>query len=394
MSVIINGGGIIGLFLARILSKLTNDNLDISVIEQQTPCPYNTALYNKIPNVIALSREAYFELMKVDIDSILLNYSTSINQIEISEYTRFNKVFIKSQDYQLSELGYVVAIDAFKKNLFDFLSKQSRIRIFCPATIQQIQRRKSCNIVILNTGEQISSKLIIAADGSSSQLATYCGIQWCKRNYQQTAVVTEIVTEIPHFGTAFERFTIYGPLALLPMFNNVSCVIWCISNHKRKAVSEWNHNRFIQELQTIFGWKLGKILSVKKRYFYDLWLIYAKKHITHRIALVGNAAQTLHPVAGQGFNLGIRDALVLAKIIYQSLLDNKDIGEYSILELYQKHRRPDQHRTIIATDGLIRIFSNHYLPLVIARNLGLLCVSHSFILKRFLIDTILSYKTY
>lgn len=392
MSIIINGGGIIGLLLAQILSKLTRGDLEIFLIEKYSPYSCNVSLFKKIPNVIALSRESYFELTKINIDAILSAYSTSINRIEVSECFKFNTIFIQSSDYQLSELGYVVDINSMKKELFNMLSKQSMIHIYCPATIQKMYRKKSCNVVVLSNGIQINSKLIIAADGSGSELAANCGIEWFKWNYQQIAVVTEIVTEIPHFGTAFEQFTSCGPLALLPMSDNLSYVIWCISAQKRKEVLKWDTTQFAQELQKVFGWKLGQILNVKTRHFYDLWLIYAKRHIAHRIALVGNAAQTLHPVAGQGFNLGIRDAIVLANIVYQALYNNVDFGDYSTLELYQKRRQSDQRRTITITDSLIRIFSNNYLPLILARNFGLLCFSYSSFLKHFLINTIFSCK--
>lgn len=393
MSVVINGAGIVGLFLARILAKLTKGNVEIYIIERYSQNSYSIPLFRKIPNVIALSRGAYFELEKINVRSILPIYSTAINQIEISEYTRSNTVCLKSQDYQISALGYVIEINPIKKELFNILSKQSVVHIYQPAVIQQIYRKKSHNLIVLDNGERICSQLMIAADGSCSGLATFCGIRYFKWNYQQTAIITEMTTENPHCGTAFEKFTVWGPLAVLPMYDsNVSCVIWCIATQKRKEASEWSQYQFIQKLQKIFGWKLGKILDIKTRYFHDLWLIYAKQHITHRLALVGNAAQTLHPVAGQGFNLGIRDAIVLAQIIYQSLHDNIDLGNCSILELYQKSRQVDQCKTIMETDGLIRIFSNHYLPLVIARNLGLFFFNHSSFLKQLLVNRVLSWN--
>lgn len=392
MTVVINGGGIVGLLLAKMLFKLTKGSLEIFVIETESFHAHDTTAFNKTPNVIALSRGAYSELIKIGLNFVLSKHSTIINQIEISEYTRFNKVFIYSKDYQLSELGYVVELYPIKKALFKMLSTHSMIHMCCPAKIQKIQRKKYCNVVVLNNGMKINAKLVIAADGSGSELATNCGIQWFQWNYQQTAIMTEIITEIPHFGTAFERFTPCGPLALLPMFNNLSYVIWCISNKKSKEVLQWSKDQFIQELQKIFGWRLGKILNVEKRYFHDLYLTYAKKHITHRVALVGNAAQTLHPVAGQGFNLGLRDAVILSKIICQSLCDNMDFGDYSVLVSYQKRRLLDQYQTINATDSLIRIFSNHYLPLVIVRNFSLLCVNYSVFLKRLLVKAILSWE--
>lgn len=393
MSILINGGGIVGLFLAKILAKLTNNQLEIFIIERCSLDGNYFAFSKNIPNVIVLSRGAYSEFLKIDMNFVFLQYGTAIKQIEISEYTRFSKIFIQAEDYQLSELGYVIKLNEIRKALLNSISKQPMIHLYCPATIQKIYRETSKNVIILNNGKKIISKLVVAADGSQSELATHCGIQWIQHDYQQTAVITEITTEIPHLNKAFERFTKYGPLAVLPMFhNNVSVVIWCISSQIKKEVSKWDTDKFIQELQKIFGWRLGKILKVKNRFFYDLLLTYANRHIVHRIALVGNSAQTIHPVAGQGLNLGIRDAIILAKTIQRALYSNLDFGEYSVLNLYQKNRKIDQEFIINITDGLVKIFSNQYMPLVIIRNLSLFCISYSAFLKYLLIDIALSWE--
>lgn len=395
MSIIIHGGGMTGTILAFMLFKLTKGDLEISLIEQHSPYLYDTQLSSNIcpPHVIALSRGAYYELMRTNIASILSSCATVIKQVEISEYNRLHEVSINAQNHQLSELGYVIESNIFRKKLFDFLRNKSSVTIYCPATLRKIEREKKKNIVTLDNGHQIVSKLIVAADGAYSTLATNCGIKWFRYNYQQIAVVSKITTEVPHFGRAFEKFTEHGPLAMLPMSNNFSFLIWCISNKQQQEVSTWNKKKFSQELQNIFGWKLGKILNIETRYFYDLWLTRAQSHISHRLALVGNAAQNLHPIAGQGFNLGLRDIVVLSKIITQALYQNIDIGDYSVLNTYQKHRYLDQYRTIKITDGLVRLFSNHYLPLIIARNVGLFFISYSSFLQHLLVNTILNWKT-
>lgn len=395
MSIVINGGGMTGAILALMLSKLTKGDLEISLIERHSPYCYDTKLSSNTypPHVIALSRGAYFELIRINMAPILSSCSTIIKQVEVSEYHRLNKIFIDAQDYQLSELGYVIELNIFRKKLFDFLYNKSTVTIYCPATLKKIKREKKNNIIVLNNDHQIVSKLMVAADGADSTLAANCGMQWFKWNYQQIAVVSKITTEIPHFGRAFEKFTEYGPLAILPMANDFSFLIWCISDKQQKEVSTWNRDKFSQELQNVFGWKLGKILNIGKRYFYDLWLTRANSHISHRLALVGNAAQNLHPIAGQGFNLGLRDIVVLSKIVTQALYQNLDIGDYSVLNRYQKNRYLDQCRTIKITDGLVRLFSNHYLPLIIARNMGLFFVNYSTFLKRLLVSAILNWKT-
>lgn len=394
MSVVINGGGMLGSILALMLARLTKGNLEITLIEQYSPYSCNISLNMKKPQVIALSPGAYSELIQLNISSILSIFSTAIKQLEISTYNGFNTIFIRAQDYQLSELGYVVELHAIRKQLFNLLHEQSIVTMHYPATVQYIKRERFYNTIMLNNGKKIIAKLMVVADGEcNSVLLNNCGIQWFQRNYKQIAVTTTVTTEIPHFGKAFELFTEFGSLALLPMTNNLSFLVWCVSNIKQKEILRWDKNKFSRELQNIFGWKLGKIINVKKRYFYDLCLKYAKYRISHRLVLIGNAAQILHPIAGQGFNLGMRDVITLVKTIFQVFSDNGDIGEYSVLNLYQKSRKLDQYSIIAVTDGLVRLFSSDCVPLTMVRNLGLLCIDNSSFLKRLLVNSILFWKT-
>lgn len=397
MSIIINGAGIIGTILALVLAKLTNGNLKIFLIEKNFPEYYYLNNFFKIssfsPRIIALSRGSYFELTKIDASACISSCCGIIKNIEISgEWGNLNKIFINAEDYQLSELGYVIELNVLRKKLFDLLHAEPAVKIYCPATIKTIKRNSKNNHIILDDGNQLSAKLMIAADGAYSTLAASCGMKWFRYNYRQTAVVTKIVTEIPHNGCAFEKFTKFGSLALLPISNKFSFLIWCVANARKKEIVNWNANKFSWEVQNIFGWTLGKILNIERRYFYDLWLIHAKKHILHRLAVVGNAAQNLHPIAGQGFNLGLRDIMVLSKVIVHAFYNNIDIGDYSVLHAYQKNRYIDQHAIINITDGLVRLFNNNYLPLVFARNIGLLYLNYSTFLQRILINTALYWE--
>lgn len=399
MSIIINGAGVSGVILALVLSKLTKGELKISLIEHSLPECYESNSVLKISSsmpsrIIALSKGGYSELTQLDVNAFLSSCSGSIKKIEISgEWGFLNKILIDAKDYQLSELGYVVELNTLRKRLLDILYAEPSVTIHCPATIKKIKRNDTNNQIILNNGNKISAKLMIAADGAYSTLATSCGMQWFQRNYQQVAVVTKIITEIPHYGVAFEKFTAFGSLALLPIFNRFSFLIWCVSNIKKEEMINWDADKFSQKLQHVFGWALGKILNVEHRYFYDLWLIQAKSHILHRLALVGNAAQNLHPIAGQGFNLGLRDIMILSKIIVRAFYNNIDIGDYSILNSYQENRRIDQYTIISITDGLVRLFNNNYFSLIFARNLGLFFLNYSICLQRLLINSALYWKT-
>lgn len=179
---------------------------------------------------------------------------------------------------------------------------------------------------------------------------------------------------MPHEGLAFERFTEHGPLAMLPMSQGRCSLVWCHPQSRRDEVQSWSDERFCQELQQAFGWRLGRITHAGKRSVYPLALTTASRAVSHRLALVGNAAQTLHPIAGQGFNLGLRDVMSLAELLADAHLSGEDVGHYPLLCRYQARRAGDKAATIGVTDGLVHLFANRWAPLVAGRNVGLMAM--------------------
>ncbi len=190
------------------------------------------------------------------------------------------------------------------------------------------------------------------------------------------ALIANVSTQIAHQGRAFERFTEHGPLALLPMSGGRSSLVWCHPQEKRHAVENWSDTQFLAELQRAFGWRLGRFTQVGTRSCYPLALQQANQQVSHRLALVGNAAQTLHPIAGQGFNLGMRDVMSLAETLAAAHHQQRDIGSFNVLQQYQQRRQPDRQATIGVTDSLVRLFANRYSPLVVGRNLGLMTMDN------------------
>ncbi len=214
----------------------------------------------------------------------------------------------------------------------------------------------------------------MAADGSRSAIATQCGVELRSEPYGQVAVIANVSTAGAHNGRAFERFTEHGPLAMLPMSNGRCSLVWCHAQDRADEVLSWSDERFSSELQKAFGWRLGRITQAGKRVAYPLALTTASQTVSHRVALVGNAAQTLHPIAGQGFNLGLRDVMSLAELLAQTWSEQQDCGAYSVLSHYQKRRQADKAATIGVTDGLVHLFANRWAPLVAGRNLGLMAM--------------------
>jgi 2-octaprenyl-6-methoxyphenol hydroxylase len=250
------------------------------------------------------------------------------------------------------------------------LRKAPGVTLHCPARVDSFTRSQDSVDVVLDNGVTLSGKLLVAADGSRSALGEQCGIAWQQQPYEQLAVIANVTTAVPHDGRAFERFTEHGPLAMLPMSDGRCSLVWCHPLENRDEVLSWSDARFCQELQQAFGWRLGRITHSGSRNAYPLSLTTANRAISHRMALVGNAAQTLHPIAGQGFNLGLRDVISLAEMLAQA----KDPGEYALLSHYQQRRADDKSATVGVTDGLVHLFANRWAPLVAGRNVGLMAM--------------------
>lgn len=367
MSVIIVGGGMAGATLALAISSLTKGAVPVALVEAQQPDNRQHPGFDA--RAIALAQGTCQQLDSIGIWSALADCATAIKHVHVSDSGHSGFVNLQAQDYRVPALGQVIELFDAGKRLFALLQQAPGVTLHCPAKVVEVVRTAESATVTLDNGQQLSAKLLVAADGSHSALAQACNIQWQQQDYQQIAVIANVTTsELPN-GRAFERFTRNGPLALLPMSQGRSSLVWCHAKEDKQQVDSWNDARFIAELQRAFGWRLGKILHAGKRHSYPLQLLTASRHVSHRLALVGNAAQTLHPIAGQGFNLGLRDVMSLAETIAQA---GKDPGDYEVLSQYQQRRQQDQQATIGVTDGLIHLFANRYGPLVVGRNLALM----------------------
>ncbi|WP_038499699.1 2-octaprenyl-6-methoxyphenyl hydroxylase [Candidatus Palibaumannia cicadellinicola] len=385
MTVNIIGGGMTGATLALALSKLTQRRILINLVEAIIP---DQCIHHSLgARSIAIAHGTICELKSIGIWSALASCATAITYVEVSNSSYFGKIGIAAENYHLPALGYVIQLSDARQILFNLLREEPGIRLYSPAILQHINRNDTHSIVTLDTGQQLSAELMVAADGTSSQLAILCGIRWRKKDYQQIAVIADIRTMLHHRGYAFERFTLQGSLALLPMPEGQSSLIWCLPAINQQEISSWNDKQFCRILQKQFGWRLGRIISVGERQYYHLQLRIAERHIAHRLALIGNAAQTLHPITGQGFNLGLRDVMTLAEILVHAVVQGDDIGDYTVLARYQQRRLQDQTKTVSMTD----MFANYHTLPVIVRNLGLLTIAHIPLLRDIIVRQILGW---
>lgn len=389
MSIIIAGGGMTGATLALAISNLTQGSLPVTLIEASAPGERDHPGYDG--RAIALAAGTCQQLAAINIWPSLRDCATPITHVHVSDRGHAGFVSLDAEDYRVPALGQVVELHDVGQRLFAMLKRAPGVTLRCPASVTALSRTQQQVTVTLDSGEQLDGSLLVAADGSRSKLAASCGIQWRADDYQQLAVIANVSTQLPHNGRAFERFTRHGPLALLPMSQGRCSLVWCHPLEQRSEVDSWSDDPFLRQLQSAFGWRLGKFTQVGQRVSYPLTLQSASSHTSHRLALVGNAAQTLHPIAGQGFNLGLRDVMSLAETLAAAHRHQQDPGSFAVLQHYQQRRQQDRQTTIGITDGLVRLFANRYAPLVVGRNLGLMAMDNLPLMRNMLAERTLGW---
>jgi 2-octaprenyl-6-methoxyphenol hydroxylase len=273
-------------------------------------------------------------------------------------------------------LGYVAEARLIGAALLAKLPTLRHVELLCPARLETIaiEQDAACATVRFSDGQTVDlrTRLLVAADGAQSPVRQQLGIAALRWEYGQHAVIANVTPTLLHRNVAYERFTPDGPVALLPMSENRCAVVCTVNETDAPAVIGLDDAGFLALLHERFGDRLGLFLRTGRRQTYPLFLLKSREHARQRVAIIGNAAHTLHPIAGQGFNLGIRDVAALAEVIADAHHAGEDIGDMNMLNRYADWRRWDQRQTIAFTDALNRVFINP-LPLVrAARNLGLL----------------------
>ncbi|MGD8567808.1 MAG: 2-octaprenyl-6-methoxyphenyl hydroxylase [Gammaproteobacteria bacterium] len=373
--IIIVGGGMVGASLALALG---NQPFNVAMIEAyshdlDTPPGYDD-------RAIALSYGSAQIFRTLNLWNQLSDNVTPIHQIHVSECGHMGITRIDHRQENVEALGYVITARALGQVLYGALAQFENIHMIKPARLTGLSFTddQAQAIVAINpddekqTQQTIGARLLVAADGGNSSVRQMLDIDAQEQDYRQTAITANISTELPHHNRAYERFTSQGPLALLPMGDDRQCsLVWTRHTENVDALLKLSDDQFLQQLQREFGNRLGAFTRIGKRSTYPLKLVRAASQVRKRVALIGNAAHTLHPIAGQGFNLGIRDVAALAQILVDEHKAQRDIGLLGALQTYQQWRQEDHRRIIGFTDNLVRIFSNRFTPLAVARNLGL-----------------------
>jgi 2-octaprenyl-6-methoxyphenol hydroxylase len=369
--VAIVGGGMVGATLGVALAPL---KLRIAIIEA---IPHNAAAQPSFDErTTALSNGSRRILETLGVWSAVSALATPIRKIHVSEQGRFGFARIDAAEQGLSAMGYVVANRDLGSALWSRLSTSAGLEVYCPAEVSQVTaHQQSVAVEIAQKGARtaIDARLVVAADGAQSAVRGAFGVDAQVRDYAQTAIITTVLPQHFHDNVAYERFTPSGPMALLPLDGGRCTLVLTLSHEAAQSVMAWSDQQFLAEVQRRFGFRLGRFLQVGRRVPYPLSLTRAMRTSSGRCVIIGNAAQGLHPVAGMGFNLGLRDVASLAELIAERTgLADADPGSPELLAQYDAWRASDRGGVIAFTDGLVRMFANPLGSVRRLRNLGLL----------------------
>lgn len=365
--IVIVGGGLVGASLAAALAPVSHR---IALIEAQ---PFNTGDQSYDERSIALgygSRQIY---SGIGVWNSIANEATPIKNIHVSERGHFGVTRLSAQHIRMPALGYVVTLRHLGKVLAAALQAQANLTIFTPAQVDGFQAHdESVTVDLIANGhrQNLSTRLLVAADGVNSPIRHKMNISVREDDYGQQALIANVTPAKRHNNWAYERFTADGPVALLPLSQNRCALVWTQKPDAAKATLALPDAAFLQALEAHFGHRLGAFVKTGKREVYPLKRILAERLTGLRSLLIGNAAHTLHPVAGQGLNLALRDVAVLAELLVKA----RDPGTTALMQMYEQARSPDIAVTARYTDGLLRLFTNPCPALAHVRGLGLALV--------------------
>lgn len=370
--ILIGGGGLVGASLACALS---GHGLRIGLIEAVPYGEPGQPAYDDRALALAAGTQRIFSAL--GLWDALAGHATPIHKIHVSDRGRFGFARLDRAEEGVPALGYVALGRDLGAVLNARLAQLDDVDLICPARVTGVEFAAATARVRIEYaagGTSLTTRVLVAADGAQSMLRDLLDIPTTVWEYGQTALIANVTPERAHANVAYERFTDTGPLALLPMSEQRCALVWTLRDDQVAAVMALDDAAFLARLQERFGRRLGQLTRVGKRTAYPLRLVRARESVRPRLALIGNAAHTLHPIAGQGFNLGLRDVAALAEVLLDARREGRDIGELAVLQRYADWRRDDHRRVIAFTDGLTRVFANPLPPIAWARDLGMLAL--------------------
>ncbi len=377
--IVVVGGGLVGASFALYLEQcLGNSECSVLVVEGVSPGDHDRQpSFDARSTALSWGSRSIFE--KMGLWSELAQVVTPIENIQVSDQGHLGTTELDHLEQAVEALGYVVENRELGVLLNNGMQASPRLQLLAPARISAVKPQADGMSLSVQCGDAeipVGASLVVLAEGGRSPICQQLGIQQSSDNYDQTAVITNIAVQNPHHNKAFERFTESGPLAVLPLASfqgqHRCSLVWTVQTGSEKALLESDESEFADRLTSVFGHRLGRILKVGQRFAYPLALSEAMEQIRPGLVLLGNVAHTLHPVAGQGLNLSLRDTDSLVKILCQGMEGGQSPGDMALLQRYLESRMTDQQQSIQFTDQMTRLFSSAMLGKVLTRKFGLL----------------------
>ena len=369
VDVIIAGAGIVGAACAALLGRA---GISIALIEATAAEPDKDKSVAD-PRVLAIARASEKILRKINIwDRIAGNRIGCFREMHVWDENGHGQIHFDSAAICESTLGYIIESRLIQDSLHAALSNMDTIKWYRPARPVLLEKYDDSVVLGLDDGRRLRSRLIVAADGSNSAVRELAGITLDSHDYRQSALVSVVTTEKPHGDIARQRFLSYGPLAFLPMAEPSRCgIVWSTRPEHAAELMNMDMGRFHLELESAFAGTLGRIISSGTRATFPLRRAQAEHYCQHRLALIGDSAHSVHPLAGQGVNLGLLDAATLAEIMIEARLKGRDAGAYSVLRRYERWRKGENYRMMMIFEGLKYLFESEACPVRWLRNTGM-----------------------
>jgi len=365
VDVVIVGAGMVGLTLANLLSK---QGKSLAIIDRNIPQEFDTTQpYDARVTAVSPGSQAIFEHVNAW-SSMQAKRITPFNRMVVWDAVEDAKINFSASDIQHENLGHIVENLVIQTSLHEALQPQTNINWFVPVVIGNVLTREDHIEVVLDNDQVLTAKLLVGADGRRSSVRKFANINYSEKSYQQQGIVARVQTEHPHEDTAWQRFLSTGPLALLPLNNGECSIVWSVNDEEANELMELGEHEFAQALTKASGLHLGNISLCSKRATFPLVSGQAESMVQPRIALVGDAAHALHPLAGQGANLGFTDAAILAEVLAQT---EREIGSVKVLRKYERARVGETQVMQRAMDAFVAAFSSTSTPVITARNYAL-----------------------
>lgn len=414
LDIAIVGGGLVGASLALALRRFYQRNaqqhgnkrkLRVAVIEPFTPGTDTQPSYDD--RTLVLNEVSGQIMQQLGLHDLLQRHGEPIRSIHVSDRGHPGRTMLRASEHQREAFGHVVVAREIGRAMFTAIEQPNstdsdnqdvHLQWLSPARLQQLHMDSDGVELQLSGAQQsLRCQLVIGADGADSMVRQQAGLPARQHDYRQTAIICNVTPQQLHGGCAFERFTGSGPLALLPQPGGRVGVVMCVDNVAAPELLAMTDEDFLGYLQQRFGQRLGQLQQIGKRASYPLRLLAAQQHVRQRVVLIGNAAHTIHPVSAQGFNLGLRDAWVLAETLARAWAQPSFVADTAsitaMLSDYQARRDSDQRETIRYTDSLARLYSNPSLPARLLRGAGL--IGHQLLpgLQQTLVQRAMGYRS-